>query len=51
MKKPKVDTNQPKPVPVPNMCGYPNNIPNTQTQQMKGKGAATKRTGFSKNSD
>tara|TARA_R100001594_G_scaffold3631_2_gene13480 strand:+ start:14586 stop:14747 length:162 start_codon:yes stop_codon:yes gene_type:complete len=53
MKEPKVQVqpNQPKPVPVPNMCGYPNNIPNTQTQQMRGKGAATKGTGFSKNSD
>ena len=53
MKEPKVQVqpNQPKPCPMPLMAGYPNNIPNTQTQQMKGKGAATKGTGFSKNSD
>ena len=53
MKEPKVQVqpNQPKPCPMPHMAGYPNNIHNTQTQQMKGKGAATKGTGFSKNSD
>ena len=27
--------------------GYPNNIPNTQTQKMRGTGAATKGTGHS----
>tara|TARA_R110002110_G_scaffold92274_1_gene240571 strand:- start:398 stop:550 length:153 start_codon:yes stop_codon:yes gene_type:complete len=47
----KENSNQPKLVPVPKMDGYPNKIPNTQTQQMKGKGAATKGTGFSKNSN
>jgi hypothetical protein len=47
----KKNSNQPKPVPVPKMDGYPNKIPNTQTQQMKGKGAATKGTGFSNKSD
>ena len=31
--------------------GYPNNIPNTQTQKTRGTGAATKGTGFSKNSN
>jgi hypothetical protein len=47
------DTNtykQPKAVPVPNTAGYPNNVANTQTQKMRGTGAATKGTGFSKNS-
>ena len=47
----KENSNQPKLVPVPKMDGYPNKIPNTQTQQMKGKGAATKGTGFSNKSD
>lgn len=45
------DTNkytQPKEVPVPDTAGYPNNVPNTQTQKMRGAGAATKGTGFSK---
>jgi hypothetical protein len=28
--------------------GYPNNIPNTQTQKTRGTGAATKGTGHSK---
>jgi len=44
---------QPKNVPLPKDIGfgYPNNIPSTKTQQMKGKGAATKGTGFSKNSN
>tara|TARA_R100001443_G_C3339620_1_gene174181 strand:+ start:1090 stop:1251 length:162 start_codon:yes stop_codon:yes gene_type:complete len=53
MKEPKVKTesNQPQTTPVPNVCGYPNNIPNTQTQKTRGTGAATKGTGFSKNSD
>ena len=31
--------------------GYPNNVANTQTQKMRGTGAATKGTGFSKNSN
>jgi len=47
------DTNtykQPKDVPVPNTAGYPNNVANTQTQKARGTGAATKGTGFSKNS-
>lgn len=39
----------PKPVPiVPSNNGYPNNIPNTQTQKTRGTGAATKGTGHSK---
>ena len=42
---------KPKAVPVPTTSGYPNNIPNTQRKRMKGAGAATKGTGFSKNSD
>jgi len=40
--------NQPKPIPVPNTSGYPNNVPNTQTQKTRGTGAATKGTGNSK---
>jgi hypothetical protein len=28
--------------------GYPNNIPNTQTEKTRGTGAATKGTGHSK---
>jgi hypothetical protein len=28
--------------------GYPNNVPNTQTQKTRGTGAATKGTGHSK---
>jgi len=47
----KVMPNQPKKVPVPNTSGYPNNIANTQTKKMKGSGAATRGTGFSKNSN
>jgi len=39
--------NQPQKVPVPDCNGYPNNIPNTQTQKTKGAGAATKGTGHS----
>ena len=38
----------PKPVPVPNTAGYPNNVANTQTQKMRGAGAAIKGTGHSK---
>lgn len=41
---------QPKPVPVPNTSGYPNNVANTQTKKKRGTGAATKGTGYSKNS-
>lgn len=33
---------------VPNNNGYPNNVPNTQTQKIRGTGAATKGTGHSK---
>jgi hypothetical protein len=42
--------NQPKPVPVPNTAGYPNNVPNTQTKVKRGTGAATRGTKYSKNS-
>lgn len=31
--------------------GYPNNIANTQTQKKRGTGAATKGTGYSKDSN
>jgi hypothetical protein len=38
-----------KQVPIPpNNNGYPNNVPNTQTQKTRGTGAATKGTGHSK---
>ena len=40
--------NQPKPVPVPNTGGYPNNVPNTQTVKTRGTGAGTKGTNSSK---
>jgi hypothetical protein len=33
---------------VPNNCGYPNNVPNTQTVKTRGTGAATKGTNSSK---
>lgn len=33
---------QPKKVPVPNCCGYPNAVANTQTVKTRGSGAATK---------
>ncbi len=46
--KDKVTYQQPKPVPVPDFAGYPDKIANTQTNKMKGSGAATKGTGFSK---
>jgi hypothetical protein len=36
------------PVPVPNTSGYPNNVPNTQTVQTRGGGAATRGTKSSK---
>lgn len=39
-----------KPVPVPQGNGYPNNIPSTKTKPMRGTGAATKCTKYSKNS-
>ena len=39
--------NQPKPVPVPNTAGYPNNVPNTQIVKTRGTGAATKGTNSS----
>lgn len=42
--------NQPKPVPVPNTAGYPNNTTNTQTKVKRGTGAATRGKGYSKNS-
>jgi hypothetical protein len=38
---------KPKPVPVQDNNGYPNNIANTQTQKTRGTGAATKGTGHS----
>ena len=43
---------QPQKVTVPNMpdAGYPNNVANTQTKKQRGTGAATKGTGYSKNS-
>ena len=31
-----------KDVPVPNIAGYPNNVPNTQTVPTRGSGAATR---------
>ena len=34
-------------VPVPNVGGYPDKVANTQTQKMRGAGAATKGTGHS----
>lgn len=37
-----------KDVPVPNIAGYPNNVPNTQTVQTRGGGAATRGTKSSK---
>jgi len=41
---------QPKPIPVPQTAGYPNNVPNTQTVKTRGTGAAIKGTNHSKNS-
>lgn len=41
---------KPQPVPVPATAGYPNNVANTQTKTKRGTGAATKGTGYSKNS-
>jgi hypothetical protein len=43
-----MESKKPKPVPVPNTSGYPNNVPNTQTVKTRGTGAATKGTGSSK---
>lgn len=40
-----------KSVPVPDISGYPNKVANTQTQKIRGTGAATKGTGYSKNSN
>ena len=39
---------QPKNTPVPNVAGYPNNVPNTQTVKTRGTGAAVKGTKSSK---
>ena len=47
--KDKTTYQQPKPVPVPDFAGYPDKTANTQTNKMKGLGAATKGTGFQKN--
>lgn len=33
---------QPKSVPVPTCCGYPNNVKATQTVKTRGTGAATR---------
>lgn len=42
----------PKPYSAPmGNNGYPNKIANTQTQKIRGTGAATKGTGYSKNSN
>ena len=46
--KDKTTYQQPKPCPVPDFAGYPDKVANTQTNKMKGSGAATKGTGFSK---
>lgn len=43
----KTPKNQKVPI-VPNNCGYPNNVPNTQTVKIRGTGAATKGTNSSK---
>ncbi len=42
--------NQPKEYPVPNIAGYPNNSPKTQTKPIRGTGAAIKGDKYSKNS-
>ncbi len=41
---------QPEKCPVPNTGGYPNAIPSTQTKKIRGTGAATQGTKYSKNS-
>ena len=46
--KDKTTYQQPKPCPVPDFAGYPDKTANTQTNKIKGSGAATKGTGFSK---
>lgn len=38
---------QPSSTPVPEVAGYPDKVANTQTQKMRGAGAATKGTGHS----
>jgi hypothetical protein len=38
----KSTTKQPKKVPVPSCCGYPNNVANTQTLKTRGGKAQTK---------
>lgn len=38
----------PQSVPVPEVAGYPNKVPNTQTVKVRGTGAATKGTHASK---
>ena len=38
----KATTKQPKAVPVPNCCGYPNKVANTQTLKTRGGKAQTK---------
>jgi hypothetical protein len=38
----------PKPVPVPKTSGYPNNIPNTQTQRTRGTKNTTRGNSHSK---
>ena len=40
----------PKPVPVPNTAGYPNNVPNTQTKRTRGTKNTTRGNSHSKNS-
>ena len=40
--------NKPKPAPMPDCCGYPNKVANTQTVKTRGTGAATKGTNSSK---
>ena len=40
-----------KPCAMPTNAGSPNKIPNTQTTQMTGAGAATKGTGFGNKSN
>ena len=44
----KMPSKQPTQVPTPNVDGYPNDIPKTQTVKTRGTGAATKGTNSSK---
>jgi len=37
---------KPTNVPVPNTSGYPNKVASTQTEKIRGTGAATKGTNF-----